>query len=112
MAESPWGRVLRAIREDEEATMALGKNTFQFKLQAFALGGALMGLAGWLFVITLNYIEPTGSSAATTLGFAPAVTFSVWGMGIVGGAGHPRGSAAVGVVIYEVQLLSVQLKDL
>jgi len=112
MAESPWGRVLRAIREDEEATMALGKNTFQYKLQAFALGGALMGLAGWLFVITLNYIEPTGSSAATTLGFAPAVTFSVWVMVIVGGAGNLRGSVVGAFVIYGFQWLSVQLKDL
>src|SRR5213594_3030705 len=61
MTESPWGRVLRAVREDEEATMALGKNTFLYKLQAFAIGGALMGLAGWLFTITINYIEPSGS---------------------------------------------------
>src|SRR5207245_11543532 len=39
MAESPWGRVLRAVREDEEATMALGINTFNYKHQGFAMGG-------------------------------------------------------------------------
>ena len=46
LARSPWGRVLRAIREDETAAQALGKNTTMFRLQAFALGGGIMGLAG------------------------------------------------------------------
>ena len=104
MTESPWGRVLRAVREDEEATMALGKNTFFYKLQAFAIGGALMGLAGWLFTITINYIEPSGS-------FAPAITFSVWVMVIVGGAGNLRGAIVGAFAIYGLEWLSVQLKD-
>src|SRR5437867_518533 len=104
IVESPWGRVLRAVREDEEATMAVGKNTFWFKLQVFAIGGALMGLAGWLFALTLLYIEPSGS-------FAPAITFSVWVMVIVGGAGNLRGAIAGAFVIYGLEWLSVQLKD-
>jgi branched-chain amino acid transport system permease protein len=103
--ESPWGRVLRAIREDEEATMAVGKNTFWYKLQVFGIGGALMGLAGWLFAVTLLYIEPVGS-------FAPAITFSVWVMVIVGGAGNLRGAVVGAFVIYGFEWLSVQLKDL
>src|SRR5437660_6685134 len=70
MAESPWGRVLRAIREDEEATMALGKNTLNYKLQAFALVGALMGLAGALFVVPRCYISPSST-------IPPPVTLSV-----------------------------------
>src|SRR6266704_3844032 len=104
MAESPWGRVLRAVREDEEATMALGKNTFNYKLQAFALGGALMGLAGALFAVTLGYISP-GSS------FAPAVTFSVWVMVIVGGSGNHRGAIVGAFLIYGIEWLSVQVRD-
>jgi len=104
MAESPWGRVLRAIREDEEATMALGKNTFNYKLQAFALGGALMGLAGALFAVTLGYVSPSSS-------FAPAVTFSVWVMVIVGGSGNNRGAIVGAFLIYGLEWLSVQLKD-
>ena len=104
MAESPWGRVLRAIREDEEATMALGKNTFNYKLQAFALGGALMGLAGALFAVTLGYISPSSS-------FAPSVTFSVWVMVIVGGSGNNRGAIFGAFLIYGFEWLSVQLKD-
>jgi ABC-type branched-subunit amino acid transport system permease subunit len=96
---------LRAIREDEEATMALGKNTFLYKIQVFAIGGALMGLAGWLFAVTLLYIEPSGS-------FAPAITFSVWVMVIVGGAGNLRGAMVGAFVVYGLEWLSVQLKDL
>jgi len=104
ISESPWGRVLRAIREDEEATMALGKNAFRFKLQAFALGGALMGLAGALFAVTLLYLEPSVS-------FAPSVTFSVWVMVIVGGWGSHRGAIVGAFLIYGLEWLSVQLKD-
>jgi branched-chain amino acid transport system permease protein len=104
MSESPWGRVLRATRDDEEATMALGKNTFRYKLQAFALGGAFMGLAGALFAVTLVYLEPA-------LSFAPAVTFSVWVMVIVGGAGNNRGAIVGAFLIYGLEWASVQLKD-
>ena len=104
IVESPWGRILRAVREDEVATMALGKNTFLSKLQAFALGGALMGLAGALFTVTLAYVEPS-------LSFAPAVTFSVWVMVIVGGAGNNRGAIIGAFLIYGMEWVSVQLKD-
>src|SRR5438477_438761 len=69
-----------------------------------AFGGALMGLAGWLFTITINYIEPSGS-------FAPAITFSVWVMVIVGGAGNLRGAIVGAFAIYGLEWLSVQLKD-
>src|SRR5256885_1142735 len=71
----------------------------------FALRGALMGLAGWFFAITINYVEPSGS-------FAPAVTFSVWVMVIVGGSGNHRGAIIGAFVIYGLEWLSVQLKDL
>jgi branched-chain amino acid transport system permease protein len=104
MFESAWGRVLRATREDEEATMALGKDTFSYKLQAFAIGGALMGLAGALSAVILAYIEPTGS-------FAPGVTFSVWVMVIVGGSGNNRGAILGAFLIYGLEWASVQLKD-
>ena len=84
--------------------MALGKNAFRYKLQAFALGGALMGLAGSLFAVTLAYVEPT-------ISFAPAVTFSVWVMVIVGGSGNNRGAILGAFLIYGLEFLSVQLKD-
>ena len=85
--------------------MAVGKNTFWFKLQVFAIGGALMGLAGWFFVMALPYLEPAGD-------FAPAVTFSIWVMVIVGGAGNLKGSIAGAFLVYGLEWSSVQLKDL
>ena len=85
--------------------MVLGKNTFRYKLQAFALGGAIMGFAGALFAVTLVYVEPSGS-------FAPSVTFSVWVMVIVGGSGNNRGAILGAFLIYGMEWLSVQLKDL
>lgn len=104
IVESPWGRVLRAVREDEEATMALGKNAFGYKLQAFALGGAFMGLAGALFAVTFLSVEPLTS-------FTPAVTFYVWLMVIVGGSGNNRGAVIGAFLIYGMEWLSLQLKD-
>src|SRR5207244_9883849 len=76
-----------------------------YKLQAFALGGALMGLAGALFAVTLGYVSPSSS-------FAPTVTFSVWVMVIVGGSGYNRGAIVGASLIYGMEWLSVQLKDL
>ena len=84
--------------------MALGKNTFSYKLQAFALGGALMGLAGALYAVTLGYLSPESS-------FAPAVTFSVWVMVIVGGSGNNRGAFVGAFLIYGMEWLSVQVRD-
>jgi len=46
LLRSPWGRILKAIREDEEIPRALGKNVFWYKLQSLMLGGAIAGLAG------------------------------------------------------------------
>src|SRR5712692_10992808 len=63
-----------------------------------------MGLAGALFAVTLGYVSPSGS-------FAPAVTFSVWVMVIVGGSGNHRGAIVGAFVIYGLEWLSVQLKD-
>src|SRR5262249_20548672 len=55
---SPFGRVLRAIREDEVVAAVAGKPVFRFKVQAFALGAGVAGLAGVLFAHYLAYIEP------------------------------------------------------
>ncbi len=83
LVASPWGRVLRAIREDERAAASLGKSAASYRLQAFTVGGALMGLAGALQAHTLGFISPEN--------FAAAVTFQVWAMLVVGGTGNNRG---------------------
>ena len=84
LARSPWGRVLRAIREDERAAMALGKNPARYRLQAFALGGALMGLAGAIGAHFLGFIAPEN--------YTSSLTFQVWAMLIVGGSGNNLGA--------------------
>ena len=79
----PWGRALRAVREDEEAAQALGKDTFRLKLTSFGLGCAIMGLAGALEASYLGNIVPDI--------FVPALTFNAFVVVILGGSGNPRG---------------------
>ena len=89
---SPWGRVLRAIREDEQAATALGKNAVSFRIQAFAVGGAIMGLAGAVQGHFIGYISPEG--------YVPILTFQVWAMLIVGGSGNNRGAILGAIVVW------------
>ncbi|MFZ3584307.1 branched-chain amino acid ABC transporter permease [Loktanella sp. DJP18] len=81
---SPWGRVLRAIREDEIAALSLGKNPTMIRLQSFVLGSAIMGLAGGIYVGFIGYVSP--------IDFMPILTFQIWAMLIVGGSGNNRGA--------------------
>lgn len=82
-ASSPFGRVLRGIREDEVAARSLGKHAATFKLKAFVLGGVLAGVAGAVWV---------GSIGAVHVGqFIPLVTFNVWLAVLLGGVGNNRG---------------------
>lgn len=90
IVRSPWGRVLKAIREDETAAVALGKDARLFRLQAFVLGSTIMGLAGALYVSFIGFVSP--------FDFAPILTFQIWTMLIVGGSGNNRGAMA-GVLI-------------
>lgn len=91
LAKSPWGRVLQAIREDEEIATALGKNVFWYKLQAFMLGGAIAGVAGAFYAWQLTTIYPNN--------FETLVTFNVWTMVVLGGAGKNPG-ALLGAIIF------------
>jgi branched-chain amino acid transport system permease protein len=81
---SPFGRVLRAIREDETVAAVAGKPVFRFKVQAFALGAAVAGLAGILFAHYLAYVEPNM--------FVPQESLLVWLALILGGSGNNRGA--------------------
>lgn len=89
---SPWGRVLRAIREDETAALSLGKNATRYRLQAFALGGAVMGLGGALHAHFIGFIAPNN--------YLPAFTFQVWTMSIIGGSGSNRGAVLGAVLVW------------
>ena len=84
LVRSPWGRVLRAIREDEDAAASLGKHAFKFRLQSFIIGSMLMGLGGAVYAHFVGYIAPED--------FLPILTFQIWAMLIVGGSGNNRGA--------------------
>ncbi len=100
---SPWGRVLRAIREDEAATEASGKDVVAFKLQGFVLGAAIMGAGGAFFAFQQGAISPD----AFTHFFG---TFIFWAMLIAGGSGNMVG-AIVGVyVIWGLWSTTLQLQ--
>jgi branched-chain amino acid transport system permease protein len=90
IGNSPYGRVLKAIREDEDATKSLGKNTNRFKIKAFMIGCGLMGLGGILFY--------AGQGAITPGAFRPRITFFVWIALIIGGAGSNTGSVVGGAI--------------
>lgn len=92
LVRSPWGRALRAVRDDEEAAEALGKHVFRFKLQAFVVGSALMGLAGGLYAHFTTFISPAD--------FEPLQTFIVWMMLIVGGSTSNRGATGGAYLIW------------
>lgn len=94
LARSPWGRALRSIREDETAAQALGKNSMSFRLQAFALGGAIMGLAGAVQGHFIGFIAPEN--------YQPMLTFQVWAMLIVGGSGNNRGAILGAVLVWAI----------
>jgi branched-chain amino acid transport system permease protein len=94
LGKSPFGRVLKAIREDEDATTALGKNTNAAKTKAFMFGCALMGLGGILWYVQSGAITPNT--------FRPRLTFFVWIALIVGGAGSNTGSVMGGAVFAAV----------
>jgi branched-chain amino acid transport system permease protein len=66
IVRSPWGRVLKAIREDEDAVRALGKNVFAYKMQSLVLGGCLGALAGIYFVTQQASVVPSNYSTAQT----------------------------------------------
>lgn len=98
LLRSPWGRALRAIREDEAAALALGKSAVRFRLQAFAIGGALMGLAGAIQAHFIGFIAPDN--------YMPTLTFQVWAMLIVGGSGNNRGAILGAVVVWGLWAVS------
>lgn len=93
---SPWGRMMTAIRENEPAARAAGKDVTRRRIEAFVIGAAIMGLGGALFAQHLRLIEPTNT-------FDPSkVTFLVWVMLIAGGSGNNRGAILGGFLIWTI----------
>lgn len=87
---TPWGRVLRAVREDEDATRALGKNTLLYKLQSLMISALLGALAGFFLALFLATIHPDD--------YEPIVTFFAFGVLILGGLASYKG-VVVGAIL-------------
>jgi branched-chain amino acid transport system permease protein len=87
---TPWGRVLRAIREDEDATRALGKNTLLYKLQSLAISALLGAFAGFFLALFLATIHPDD--------YEPIVTFFAFGVLVLGGLANYKG-VVIGAIL-------------
>ncbi len=91
LIRSPWGRVLKSIRENEEIATSLGKHVFSYKVQSLALGSMIAALAGSLLAFYLQYINPRN--------FMPIETFYAWIIVVLGGSGNNKG-VLLGAVLF------------
>lgn len=105
---APWGRVMAAIRENEAAARAAGKNVDRLRVQAFVIGAMLMGLGGALMAHYLKFIDPNAADPLTA-------TFLVWVMLIVGGSANNRGAVVGALLIWTIwsatEILTTRLPD-
>jgi neutral amino acid transport system permease protein len=91
LMRSPWGRVLRSIREDEDAARSLGKNVFSYKMQSLVIGGVMGGVAGMVFATSQQAVHPDT--------YLPIITFYAYTILILGGPARVLGPI-VGSVIF------------
>ena len=91
LARAPFGRVLRAIREDEVFAAALGKNVASFKVRLFTVGAAMAAVGGCLYAYYITFIDPTSFTVMESIFILSIV--------IVGGAGSLRGAALGAAVL-------------
>jgi branched-chain amino acid transport system permease protein len=82
--QSPFGRVLKSIREDEDVSRAAGKNVYRYKMRSFVFGCMIMGAAGSVQAHYIGYINPDF--------FWPLITFYVWIALLLGGSGNNKGA--------------------
>ncbi|UVJ40667.1 branched-chain amino acid ABC transporter permease [Arthrobacter sp. CJ23] len=99
LMRSPWGRVLKGIREDENAVRSLGKNVYSYKMQALIIGGVLGALAGLLFTLPRGSVQPAN--------YATDLTFFLWTVLLLGGMSTVLGPI-VGAMIFWVVLSLTQ----
>lgn len=84
LMKSPWGRVLKAIREDEDAVRSLGKSVFSYKMQSLLLGGAIGAISGMVFALDRGNVQPDN--------YSRDVTFYILTALVLGGAARVSGS--------------------
>lgn len=101
---SPWGRVLRAIREDEVSASMSGKDIFNFKMQSLVFGAMVMGIGGALYAHYTKAISPSV--------FTPLYgTFIIWVMLMAGGSGNNKGAILGAYVIWGIWIGTTFLTD-
>jgi branched-chain amino acid transport system permease protein len=103
LKRTPWGRVLRAIRESDDAARALGKNTFLFKVQSLALASVSGAIAGFLLALNIHFVVPEA--------FQPSITFIAFAVLLLGGLGSYYG-VVVGAMIIFIVLEGLRFMDL
>lgn len=103
LARSPFGRALRAVREDAMVAAALGKNVLWLRARAFAIGGAVLGVAGSVHAFHYTYIDPSQ--------FTPIMTAYAFMAVIIGGRGSNRGLLLGAVTVMVLLEASRFLKD-
>ncbi|MET1042734.1 MAG: branched-chain amino acid ABC transporter permease [Microbacteriaceae bacterium] len=96
LMRSPWGRVIRGIREDEDAVRALGKNVFSYKMQALVLGGVFGALGG------IVYALPSSVNPGV---YVTSLTFFIWTALLLGGAATVFGPILGSIIFWVVQSL-------
>ncbi len=94
LIKSPWGRVIKGIREDEDAVRALGKNVYYYKMQSLVLGGVFGSLAGMIFILP---------RAVVPSNYQTSLTFFIYAILLLGGAATVLGPI-VGSIIFWVLL--------
>ncbi|MEE2521600.1 branched-chain amino acid ABC transporter permease [Pseudarthrobacter sp. J75] len=99
LMRSPWGRVLKGIREDENAVRSLGKNVYAYKMQALVIGGVLGALAGMIFTLPRGAVQPAN--------YGTELTFFLWTCLLLGGMATVLGPV-VGAMIFWVVLSLTQ----
>jgi branched-chain amino acid transport system permease protein len=102
LVRSPWGRTLRALREDEDATTAVGKNVYAGKMQALLIGSALGGIAGVFLAWHLSVFSPDD--------FRPTFTFFAYIIVIIGGMTRPW-AVPIGALMFGVLYAGTRFLD-
>jgi branched-chain amino acid transport system permease protein len=101
--KTPWGRVMRAVREDEDAARALGKNAFAYKLQSLVIAAAFGAIAGFFLALNLRFVIPDE--------FLPIFTFLGYAVLVLGGLANYWG-VAIGSIIFWTILEGLRFIDL
>ena len=103
LTRSPWGRVLKGIREDEDAVRSLGKNVFAYKIQALIIGGTIASFGGMIFVMSSQTNQP--STWGTNF------TFMIWTILLLGGAATILGPIVGGMVFFALLMFTQSIME-